>query len=241
MFSHKKPPVKHNSGMVVIFLRTLITYITLVIVMRLMGKRQIGEMQPFEFIVTLIIADLACIPMADVSIPLAYGIVAILALFLLHQLFSILEQLGDGFKKALSGKPSIVIDKNGVCIAELKKNNMGVDDLIESMRALGYYSLDDLDYAIFESNGKLSPFERGGEDKGESVPLLIVNEGKIVKRNMKLINISDSDITAYIEQSGTTLKKTEVMTIDGNGRVYSKQKNKKYEITSLTLPAGVKW
>lgn len=227
--------------MVVIFLRTLITYITLVTVMRLMGKRQIGEMQPFEFIVTLIIADLACIPMADVSIPLAYGIVAILALFILHQLFSIIEQLGDGFKKVLSGKPSIVIDKNGVCIKELKKNNMGIDDLIESMRALGYYSLDDLDYAIFESNGKLSPFERYSENKGNSVPLLIVNEGKIVKRNLMHLNMCESDISEYIVNAGKTLKKTEVMTVDGDGRVYIKQKNDKYEITSLALPEGVKW
>ena len=72
--------------MIVTFIRTTVIFITLIVVMRLMGKRQIGEMQPFEFIVTLIIADLACIPMADVSIPLVYGVVAILALFLLHQL-----------------------------------------------------------------------------------------------------------------------------------------------------------
>ena len=84
--------------MVVTFIRTLIIFITLVAVMRLMGKRQIGEMQPFEFIVTLIIADLACVPMADVSIPLTYGIVAILTLFILHQLLSFLEQGGDFLK-----------------------------------------------------------------------------------------------------------------------------------------------
>ena len=75
--------------MIVTFFRTLIILITLIILMRLMGKRQIGEMQPFEFIVTLIIADLACVPMADVSIPLVYGIVSIGCLFLLHQAFSI--------------------------------------------------------------------------------------------------------------------------------------------------------
>ena len=131
--------------MVVIIIRTLIVFMTLVIVMRLMGKRQIGEMQPFEFVVTLIIADLACIPMADVSIPLVYGIVAILSLFILHQLFSVLEQQGVFFKRVISGKPSLVINKDGIDLKELKKNNMGVEDLIESMRALGYFSLDDLD------------------------------------------------------------------------------------------------
>ena len=77
--------------MLVISLRTLIIYLTLIVVMRFMGKRQIGEMQPFEFVITLIIADLACVPMADVSIPLLYGIVSILVLFLLHQLISLIE------------------------------------------------------------------------------------------------------------------------------------------------------
>ena len=145
--------------MLTVFIRTLIIFITLIIVMRFMGKRQIGEMQPFEFIITLIIADLACIPMADVSIPLLYGVVAVLGLFLLHQLISVLELLGDSVKKIISGKPSVVINRQGVDLKELKRNNMGVEDLIESMRSSGYFSLDDVEYAIFESNGKLSPME----------------------------------------------------------------------------------
>ena len=112
--------------MLVTLLRTSIVFVTLIVVMRLMGKRQIGEMQPFEFIVTLIIADLACIPMADVSIPLIYGLVAILGLFILHQLLSILEQSGPFLRTVISGKPSVVINKNGVDLVELKKNNMDI-------------------------------------------------------------------------------------------------------------------
>ena len=99
--------------MLVISLRTLIIYLTLIVVMRFMGKRQIGEMQPFEFVITLIIADLACVPMADVSIPLLYGIVSILVLFLLHQLISLIEQSGDFAKRLVSGKPSVVITREG--------------------------------------------------------------------------------------------------------------------------------
>lgn len=125
--------------MLVISLRTLIIYLTLIVVMRFMGKRQIGEMQPFEFVITLIIADLACVPMADVSIPLLYGIVSILVLFLLHQLISLIEQSGDFAKRLVSGKPSVVITREGVNFLELKRNNLGVEDLIESMRASGYF------------------------------------------------------------------------------------------------------
>ena len=228
--------------MAVTFFRTLIIITTLIILMRLMGKRQIGEMQPFEFIITLIIADLACVPMADVSIPLVYGIVSISCLFLLHQLLSVLEQGGTFFKRVISGKPSLVINKLGVDIIELKRNNLGVDDLIESMRAAGYFSLDELSYAIYESNGKLSAFQNPEQDKTcTSLPLLIVSEGKINKKNSQLIKVQESDINDFIKKQSSTLKKVEVMTVDGNGRVYFKTKNQKYQILQFELQEGVKW
>ena len=228
--------------MIFTFIRSTVIFLTLVIVMRLMGKRQIGEMQPFEFIVTLIIADLACIPMADVSIPLVYGIVAILALFLLHQLLSLLETSGNLLKKIISGKPSVVIDKNGVNLTELKSNNLGVDDLIEAMRAQGYFSLDDLNYAIFESNGKLSPLENPNKETAPaSIPLLMVNDGKLNDYNAKQINSTKDKISSFLKEKGLSLKNTEIMTIDGNGRVYLKGKNKKYTIENFPLAEGVKW
>lgn len=228
--------------MIVIFLRTLIIFITLVIVMRLLGKRQIGEMQPFEFIVTLIIADLACIPMADVTIPLIYGIAAILALFLFHQILYFAEQSGRIFKYVISGKPSIVLDKNGVVLKELKKNNMGVDDLIESMRSAGYFSFDDLDYAIFEANGKLSTLpSKSAQNKATSIPIIIISDGKIHTENA--LNLRDGVLSVYefIKQNGNNLKKIEVMTVDGNGRVYFKRKNTPFQILSIKLKDGLSW
>lgn len=228
--------------MAVTFIRTLIIFTILIIVLRLMGKRQIGEMQPFEFIVTLIIADLACVPMADVSIPLIYGIIAVLTLFVAHQFISIIEHFGDLPKKLISGTPSIVIDKNGIKIKELKSNNLGVDDLIESMRSAGYFTLDDLDYAIFESNGKLSALQN--PNKGEtatSIPLLIVNDGKIVSRNLEFLRTDENRVKSFIQNQNTTLKKTEVMTVDGNGRTYFKCKNRKYQILNYSIPENVRW
>lgn len=228
--------------MVVTLIRTLIVFLTLVLVMRLMGKRQIGEMQPYEFIVTLIIADLACIPMTDVSIPLIYGIVAILGLFFLHQLFSLLERSGKLFKMIISGKPSIVLNKDGVDVKELKKNNMTVEDLIESMRSSGYFSLDELDYAIFESNGKLSALEKQNRASSpSSLPVLIVKDGKISKENLKVINKEYIDIINFLKSNGFSLTKTDVMTIDGDGRVYIKPKSTPYRILKINLSEGVKW
>ncbi|MBR2499303.1 MAG: DUF421 domain-containing protein [Clostridia bacterium] len=227
--------------MLVIFLRTFIIFLTLVVVMRLMGKRQIGEMQPFEFIVTLIIADLACIPMADVSIPLIYGLIAIIGLFLLHQLLSVFEMSSNIFKRIISGKPSIVINPDGVNMKELKQNNLGVGDLIEAMRAQGYFSLDDLRYAIFESNGKLSALENEQTNKGTSVPLLIIDNGKINSNNLKAIKEEELSLVNYLNTQGSKVKNIEVMTLDGNGRVYLKIKNQKYKILQFNLQEGVKW
>lgn len=228
--------------MAVIFIRTLIIFLTLIVVIRLMGKRQIGEMQPFEFIVTLIIADLACVPMADVSIPLVYGIVAILVLFVLHQLLTFLEQKGDIAKLILSGKPSIVIDKSGVNMRELKKNNMGLDDLIESMRALGYFSLDDLSYAIFESNGKLSALPNPDKENTESgLPITVIDDGKAVEKNLKEISFDKDKLNHLLLPYVKNIKDVEVLTVDGNGRAYFKAKNRKYQILRFELKEEIKW
>ncbi len=228
--------------MFITLIRTAIIFVTLVIVMRLMGKRQIGEMQPYEFIVTLIIADLACIPMSDTSIPLTYGIVAILGLFLFHQLLSIVEQGGRVCKLIVSGKPSIVINKDGVDIKELKANNMGIEDLIESMRSSGYFSLDDVSYAIFESNGKLSAMaNESRKEKPSSIPVLIVNEGKIIERNLKIAKLAKSKMEETIKENNKKLKQVEVITVDGNGRMYFKAKNEKYKILFVPLEEGAKW
>ena len=146
--------------MALIFIRTAIIFLVLLLIMRLMGKSQIGEMQPFEFVISLVIAELACIPMADSSIPLLYGVIAIVTIFILHQVVWLLELWFKPVKSVISGKPSVVINKNGIDEFQLKKNNLDVSDLIESMRVAGYFNLDDVYYGIFEANGSFSALEK---------------------------------------------------------------------------------
>ena len=228
--------------MIIIFIRTAVIFLTLMVVMRLMGKRQIGEMQPFEFIITLIIADLACIPMADVSIPLIYGVVAILALFLLHQLIFLLENCGSFMQRVISGKPSVVINKDGVDLKELKKNDMSVSDLIESMRTQGYFSLDDLDYAIDEANGNLSALEK--QDRKSSVPalaVLLVSDGKINKSAAENTGLGVSFVTDFLKKQNSALKEVAVMTVDNGGRIYFQKRGEAYKIFNETLPEEAQW
>lgn len=227
--------------MAIIFVRSLIIYVTLIIVMRLMGKRQIGEMQPYEFVVTLLIAELACIPMADVSIPLLYGVAAMLAVFVLHQFLSLFEQLGSTAKKIVSGSPSVVINKNGVDFKELKKNNMDVDDLIESMRAAGYCSLEQLKYAIYESNGKLSTVESESAENIKDLPVIIVKNGKIDKKNRELSKITDEQFDAVLKTANAgSIKEIGVLTVDGSGRFYVQKPKEKFKTGKLTLK-GAAW
>ena len=227
--------------MSIIFFRATILLITLTVVMRLMGKRQIGEMQPFEFIITLLIAELACIPMSDVSIPLVYGIVSVLAVFIIHQLLTIISRKSNLMRRLACGKPSVVIDRYGVDLKELKRNNMGVDDLIESLRTSGNFALDTVLYAIYESNGKLSVL-KDETAENEYLPLLIVNDGQIEKKNLSVTGLSYEFIDKIMNENDVKkLKDIEVLTLDGSGKVYLQTKNESYRTFKTSLPEGCAW
>lgn len=222
----------HTKSMIVIFLRAILLYVALLAVMRLMGKRQIGEMQPFELVITLLISELACIPMTDVSIPLTYGLVSVLAVFILHQIMSLCERMGNKVKFLISGTPSLVITPNGVNMKELRKNDMGVEDLIEAMRSNGFFSLDDLKYAVFESNGTLSALEKNGNAKNGEIPLLMINDGKVVKNNLKIFALNEKKLFELFKSKFSSFKQVEILTLDKNGRTYLKLKNKPYVIVN---------
>ncbi len=228
--------------MLVIFFRAIIIFATLIVIMRLMGKRQIGEMQPFEFIITLLIAELACVPMTDVSIPLIYGIVSVFAVFILHQTLTILEQSCSLFRRIVDGKPSVVINKNGVDVNELKKNNMDVNDLIESLRSTGNFTLDSVHYAIYESNGKLSVLKSEKSGNCEQMPILLVSCGRVQKHNLSLLKLDADFLNTFMKDNQIkSLKQIQVLTLDGCGNVYLQLVGQKYKTLKINLPQGVYW
>ena len=221
--------------MVLVIIRTAIIFAVLLIVMRLMGKRQIGEMQPFELVITLLIAELACIPMADTSIPLLYGVVSVLAIFVLHELVTLLDLKVKPLKSLLSGKPSVVVNKNGIDDYQLKRNNLDVSDLIESLRAAGYFSLDAVDYALYEANGSFSALPKSGyEEMQTSLPVILIDEGKFDKENLRLTGRDKSYFLDILRKQGCkSEKKVLVMTVDGNGKAYFQKKGEKYKVLEL--------
>lgn len=226
-----------------IFIRTAIIFVTLLVIMRMMGKRQIGEMQPFELVITLLIAELACIPMADISIPLLYGIISIVTIYFLHQIVCLIDLHCDPLRYVISGKPSLVINKDGIDEYQLKKNNMDVSDLMESLRTAGYFSLSSVEYAIYEANGNFSALPRPGyEEEQNSLPLLVIDDGKYNQKNLKLTGMPPSFFENVLQKNGIkSIKKVLVMTLDGEGKIYLQERGKKKIIAQEQLPEGKTW
>lgn len=196
-----------------------------------MGKSQIGEMQPFEFVITLLIAELACIPMADSSIPLMYGIIAIVTIFIMHQIVWLLDLWFKPMKTLICGKPSLVITKDGIDGYQLRKNNLDVSDLIESMRTAGYFNLDDVYYGLYEANGSFSALEK--EERTNSLPVMLIDNGKIDKKNLAVTGLEEKDVKEFLKARQVRLGQVLVMTVDSNGRVYFQQQNKPYQILNI--------
>ena len=227
-----------------IVLRTAIIFLALFAVMRLMGKRQIGEMQPFELVITLLIAELACIPMADTSIPLLYGAASVLTIFFLHQLMLIADLKCKGLKKVIGGKPAVVINKNGVDITQMKKNNLDITDLIESLRGTGCFSLADVDYALYEANGNFSamPKEKEAKTGGASLPLVIIEEGKYNRTNLEKSHIPAAFFDGLLaRQKIGKRKRVFILTADGAGNIYLQCYGEKYRTFRTQLPEGAGW
>ena len=223
--------------MALIFIRTAIIFLTLLLCMRLMGKSQIGEMQPFEFVITMLIAELACIPMADSSIPLMYGIISVVTIFILHQVVWLMDLWFKPMKTIICGKPSLVITREGVDSYQLRKNNLDVSDLIESMRVAGYFNLDDVYYWLYEANGSFSALER--EQKTNSLPVLVIDNGRVDKTNLKIAGITQESLQKFLKERKVRPRQVLVMTVDGNGRVYFQKKGKPYSIERIEV--GEQW
>lgn len=156
--------------MFIVFIRTAILYALVVLVMRLMGKRQIGELQPYEFVITIMISDLASLPMQDTRLPLLLGVVPILTLLLLKIFLSQLQLKSQFTRKIIEGEPSILIYKSRINYKALKGQQINIDELMEEIRLLGYFDLEEIQYAILETNGHISvlPNSSSGSSGGGS-------------------------------------------------------------------------
>jgi len=169
--------------------------------MRLMGKKQIGQLQPSELVVALVIADLAAVPMANIEIPLIYGIIPIITLYICEELLSYISMLNGNARGIICGKPSILIEKGIIMESELRRERYNINDLLEQLRLKDYAKVDDIEYAILETCGQVSiiaksqskPPTRGDmgiEVEQERIPITIIIDGEINYLNLRISNLT---------------------------------------------------
>ncbi len=239
--------------MLILIVRSVLIYVFLLLMLRLMGKRQIGELQPFELVVTLIMADLACIPMTDPAIPILHGIVPLVTLLFLHYCLSLLTQKNLALRKFISGSAKIIINPNGIDFDILKKLNMNINDLSEALRKQGFVDYEDVLYAIAETNGTISIIPRATAEPVTStdlkivkeencLPLILISGGKIVKENLVLAGVDEIFLSQQLNCYGIkTHKDVAYANLNNSGKMYIQPKYSSYIIHQADYKGGAKW
>lgn len=218
--------------MFVVSIRTGILYLLVVITMRLMGKRQIGELQPYEFVITIMISDLASLPMQDTRLPLLQGIIPIITLLFLK---TVLTQIGLKFqwtRKFVDGEPCILIHNGKINYSTLKKQQLNIDELLEELRLANYFNLDEIQYAILENDGQMSilPVDYNSSKKSSSsnastqkaevkLPQILISDGKINKNSLTSIDKDEQWILDLLKKHNiSSIKHVLIALYDTEGK-----------------------
>ena len=181
------------------FIRAIVLYILVLIVMRIMGKREIGQFQPFELAIAIMISDLATIPMSDTGIPLSNGIIPIMGLLFIHLIITLLNMTSTIIRGYICGKPSILINKGIIDEKQLKKERFSINELEAKLRNDNVMSIADVEYAILETNGNISVILKKDKNpvtvkdlnintKYEGMTYNLVIDGKVSYENLKKID-----------------------------------------------------
>ncbi|MGN1298612.1 MAG: DUF421 domain-containing protein [Candidatus Scatovivens sp.] len=224
--------------MVLIFVRTIIIYIFVLIVMRGMGKRQIGQMQPFELVIAMMIADLAATPMAEIGIPLTYGLIPILGLLVMHILISIINLKSIKFRELICGKPRILIYRGKIDQEALKQENFTINELQERLRNNNISNIGDVEYAILETSGQVTVVQKPEkknvtpEDLGinveyEGISYDLVIDGKIMYDNLKILNKDYRWLEKQVKKFKMKPEEALIVTIDGKNQIFCQKKDGK--------------
>jgi len=240
--------------MLTLLIRGVIIYVIIFLIFRLMGKRQLGQLQPFEFIVTLIIADLATIPMSEINVPLLHGVVPLVTIALIHFLIGLLSRKSIKLRHLFNGKPIIVVSPNGVEYEALRQLNMDFNDLTEALREINIFSFDEVQYAIIETNGKLTVLPNANNaplnatdlkiEKDESaLPIMLICDGRQIKENLQIAKIDEKFLIEQIKKAGAfKVKDVMIATIDNNGKMYVQARNKKFVTLNIKhFKGGDNW
>ncbi len=224
--------------MLITFFRSIVLYIIVLIVMRLMGKREISQMQPFELAISIMIADLASIPMTEIGIPIFNGIVPILGLLLMHLVISVINIKSIALRKFICGKPSILIYRGKIDEKVLKKERFTINELQERLRRNNIFNLGDVEYAILETSGEVTviqkPEKRGTTPEDfqivpeyEGIPYDLVIDGKVMYKNLEQLGKNEKWLEKQLLPFKIKPEEALVVTIDGKNQIFCQKKEGK--------------
>ena len=216
--------------MILSYIRTILLYLVLIAVVRLMGKRQIGQMEPSEFVVTMLVANLASIPMQDGGIPLFSGVVPIVTVLGLELVLSALSMKSTKLRKMLCGKPVILVENGNILQKNLQKTRITLDELTGHLREKDVLDLQAVQYAILETNGNLSVFpypkekpasakEAGVQVKKQYLPITIISDGEIMRKNLVKAGKNTAWVHRVLQERQATVADTWLLTVDGGDRI----------------------
>lgn len=222
--------------MITAVIRTVILYLLIIVGIRLMGKRQIGQLEPSELVLSLLIADLAAVPMQDFGIPLLMGIIPILTLLCLSTILSVLTVKSIRFRALLCSRPSIVVQDGQILIKEMVKNRFTVDELMEELRVAGITDLSSVKYAVLETTGRISVLPKAEEKpvtvkdmklptQDNGLPVILISDGRILSQNLKIRNLTEAWLKKQLRQrSVQDIRHVFLMTVDEKGHIYLAKK-----------------
>lgn len=215
--------------MFISYIRTLVLYIILIFTVRLMGKRQIAEMEPSEFVVTMLLANLAAVPMQDNAIPLLSGLIPILTVLAMELILAVLSMKFLPMRKLLCGKPTILVANGVIDQRALRQSRVSLDELTEKLREKEVYDLSALQYAILETDGELSVMlypeykpanakAAGITVKNSFLPFTIVSDGKLLRDNLRLSGFDSTWLNKQLQKAGCNVQGLFLLTVDASGK-----------------------
>ena len=216
--------------MLVAITRTAILYAVVIVAMRFMGKRQIGELEPTELVVAIMISELAAVPMQDPGMSLASGLIPILTLACLEIMVSFILLKSVRMRKLLCGAPCLLIHDGKIIEKELKKNRLTLDELIEDLRLQNILDFGKVQYAVLETNGKIStvlysehrPMSTGASGEADrGLPVTLINDGRTMSDNLKMLGLDESWLNKTLKDQGASAASDVfLLTRDEQGGIY---------------------
>ena len=228
---------KTGDKMLISILRTLILYFFIMLAIRLMGKRQISDMQPSELVVTMVISDIASLPMQNTSQPLLSGIIPVLILVSLEIATSVVMMKSRKFRKLICGSPVVIIKDGQLLQSEMKRLRLTTEDLFAQLRQQDIFSIEDVQYCIVETNGTVSVLEKpqkrtpnleqlGLEVPDNGIEAVVISDGELVESALALCGQNKTGIDNILKKNNKSIPDIFIMTIDGLGNYKLIEKEK---------------